>query len=257
MHHSGIRGDSYHTSRLTFRRKLATATRSRLTPRDNHPSSVMIQTVPTASPALTPEQLLRSVDATRGTLRKPPMKLIELVARVCELTGDRPYAVVGGLAQILWARKSHTDDLDVVVAASDLQRAYETVRAGGAPSWTLPSPPDSAREADAIFEVCHLLYEGCVVDLIAFASAELNEAIVSTAHAVPEFDGIRFIRPELLLVTHLLRPGSRGALAAVELAIARRSAGLDLIEVRRWASLVQRGDRLERVLEQAAVFDTM
>jgi hypothetical protein len=62
----------------------------------------------------------------------------------------------------------------------------------------------------------------------------------------------------LLLVTHLLRPGPTGALAAVELVIARRSTGtFDLEEVRRWAGRVRRSERLERVLQQAAAFDVI
>jgi hypothetical protein len=65
---------------------------------------------------VSPEQFIRSIDASRDTLRKPGLKLLEIVARVRALTADAPYAVIGGLAQILWARKSHTDDLDVAGA---------------------------------------------------------------------------------------------------------------------------------------------
>ena len=104
--------------------------------------------------ALSPDAFLRSVRASRDTLRKAPIKLIEVVDHVRALTGDAPYAIVGGLAQILWARKTHTDDLDVALAADDLARAYERVRSRKAgPGWRLPRPPDHTHEANDVFEV--------------------------------------------------------------------------------------------------------
>jgi hypothetical protein len=61
-----------------------------------------------------------------------------------------------------------------------------------------------------------------------------------------------FIRPELLVVTHLLRPGPEAALAAIELVIAgRKFGGLDVGEARSWAQIVDRSERFERVLAQA------
>jgi hypothetical protein len=181
------------------------------------------------------------------------MRLLDLVAHVRTLTGDAPYAIIGGLAQILWARKTHTDDLGVALAASDLVGAREKVTRGSAgPDWTLPTPPDVAHESNDVFQVCHVLYQGAVIDLSAFANTHFNDAIVSTSVAVSELRGIRFVRPELLLITHLLRPGPTGALAAVELVIARTTSGVfDTEEAHRWAAIVDRSERLEHVLKQA------
>jgi hypothetical protein len=60
-----------------------------------------------AAYALSPDALVRSFAASRDTLGKVPMKLLDVVAEVRTLTHDAPYAVIGGLAQILWARKTH------------------------------------------------------------------------------------------------------------------------------------------------------
>jgi hypothetical protein len=212
-----------------------------------------------SEPALAPEQFVRSLEASRDTLGKPRVKLIDVVEQVRDLTQNAPYAVIGGLAQILWARKSHMDDLDVALSSRALLGAFARVRSGQAGhAWSLPKAPDKAHEADDVFEVYHLLYERSVVDLIAFRDEELNQEILTSAQRIEELGGIRFIRPELLLVTHLLRPGPTGALAAVELVIARRSTGaFDLEEARRWADRVGRSERLERVLEQAATFDVI
>lgn len=187
------------------------------------------------------------------------MRLIDIVDHVKTLTGGALYAVVGGLAQILWARKSHTDDLDVALAASDLARALERVRSGSAGrSWSMPETPDVAHEADHVFEVAHLLHDGAVVDLLSFRNGEFNAEILATAREVDELGGARFIRPELLLVTHLLRPGPVAALAAIELVIAHRSRrDLDLDYARVWAERVERAERLTRVLAQAAAFDVL
>jgi hypothetical protein len=202
--------------------------------------------------ALSPRQFLRSVDASRDTLQKARMKLIDIVEHLRGLTGDAPYAVVGGLAQILWAKKTHTDDLDVTLAATDLASASKRVRARRAPGWRLPKPPDLPYEQNAVFEVYHLLFRGSVVDLLAFRNAALNGEILTTSKVVRELRGTRFIRPELLLVTHLLRPGTRGALAAVELLLARRAAGdFDMAYAERWAGEVGRAPALARALARA------
>jgi hypothetical protein len=184
------------------------------------------------------------------------MRLIDVVGEVQVLTRGAPYAVIDGLAQILWARKTHTDDLDVALAASDLASAYALVqeRKAGA-AWSLPSPPDKAREGDDVFEVCHLLHGGSVVDLIAFRNEQFNSEILVTSLPVSELGSIRFIRPELLLVTHLLRPGPHAAVAAVELLLARRErGGFDLSESRLWAERLGRLDRLQRAIERADAF---
>jgi hypothetical protein len=201
--------------------------------------------------ALEPARFLRSIDATRDTVGKLPMKLIEVVEHVRALTEESPYAIIGGLAQILWARKSHTDD--VAVAAPDLARAFGRVKARKARGWRLPKPPDQPHESDSVFEVYHLLFRGSVVDLIAFHDGALMREILSTARAVRELGDLRFVRPELLLVTHLLRPGAIAALAAVELVLARREKkDLDVEYARRWARAVSRGDAFERTLARAA-----
>lgn len=201
--------------------------------------------------ALEPGEYLRAIDASRETVGKPGVKLLDIVDRVSELTGDAPYAVIGGLAQILWARKTHTDDLDVALAAEELTAAYRRV-CGGARNWALPAPPDQAHEEDDVFEVYHLLYRGSVVDLIAFKDAAFTLEILDTARPAPELGGIRFIRPELLLVTHLLRPTVEAKLAAVELIVARRTRGdLDVAHARRWAEHLAVGASLERVLDLA------
>lgn len=184
------------------------------------------------------------------------MKLIEVVHEVSRLTAGAPYAVIGGLAQILWARKSHTDDLDVALDANTLHCALDCVRDGRAgAAWSLPSLPDQPLESDAAIEVVHLLHDGAVVDLLTFRDASFAAEIVSTSQTVLELGKIQFIRPELLLVTHLLRPGPLGALAAVELVIARRDAGgMDIDETRRWATRLGKEIRLDQILTQAATF---
>jgi hypothetical protein len=201
--------------------------------------------------ALAPDEFLRSIRASRDTLDKPEMRLIEIVSRVRELTHDAPYAVIGGLAQILWARKSHTDDLDVALAADVLDEAYQRILSGqAAPEWAIPD--DAAREADDVFEVVHLLHAGAVVDLLSFRDAAFSTEIIQSARPVSQLGMIRFIRPELLLCTHLLRPGPNGALAAIELLIARRAFGaFDLDDARKWAAHVGRVERLDRVIAQA------
>ena len=203
--------------------------------------------------ALEPRRALASLDASRDTLGKARVKLIDLVDRVRTLTGDAPYAVVGGLAQILWARKTHTDDLDVALTGTDVTRAYERVRGRRAgPGWRLPRPPDRVHEQSDVFEVYHLLFRGAVVDLMSFRDEEFTAEILATALPVPELRDIRFIRPELLLVTHCLRPDPLGALAAIELVIARRAAGdLDLSRCERWASRLGHLDALRRTLARA------
>lgn len=207
-----------------------------------------------AAYALPPVEVLRSVDASRDTLGKRRMKLLDIVAHVDRLTGGAPCAVLGGLAQILWARKTHTDDLDLALATEDLQEAYRRVklRAAG-PGWSLPRPLARAHEENDVFEVCHLTYRGSVVDLLSFRDASFNAEILTTARRVAELRGLRFIRPELLLVTHLLRPTPAAALAAVELLLARRTAGdLDIEYTQRWAAHLRKEGSLQRALARAA-----
>src|SRR5574341_81034 len=86
-----------------------------------------------------PRTFLRSLEASASTRGKPHVKLLGLVDRMAELTRRAPYAVVGGVAQILWARKTHTDDLDVALATTDLHRAADRIRRLAAPrGWRLP-----------------------------------------------------------------------------------------------------------------------
>ena len=182
-----------------------------------------------------------------------PMKLLDIVDHVRLLTDDAPYAVVGGLAQILWARKTHTDDLDITLAAADLEAAYTRVKRQEAMAdWSLPGPPDRDREHNDVFTVCHLQYRGTVVDLLTFCDTDFTREILLTADSVPELGGVRFIRPELLLVTHLLRPGSRAALAAIELVLSRRETGkLDVPYARLWADRLGQAGKLARTLRRA------
>lgn len=202
-------------------------------------------------PALHPSEYLRSVDATRSSLGKAPMKLIDVVDEVRDLARTDNYAVVGGMAQILWARKSHTDDLDIVLAEKDVSACLQ--RAKHSAGWAVP--PD-AEESDDVFRVVHLMYAGSVVDLLVFACEPFNAEILRTAQVVPELGNARFIAAELLLVTHLLRPGPEAAIAAIELVIARRKrGGFDEAMARRWAGAVQREERLNRVLAQADAMD--
>lgn len=176
--------------------------------------------------ALEPEAFLRAIDATRATLGEARMKLLDIVDRVRELTDDAPYAVIGGLAQILWARKSHTDDLHVALASADLVKAYERTSGGGS-----------------------------VVDLITFADEEFTREVIQSARPAPELGGIRFVRPELLLVTHLLRPTVEAKLAAVELLIARRDeATFDMAYARAWAARVGAEPAFDRIRELAQRF---
>lgn len=206
------------------------------------------------APALDPVRFLGSVDASRGTLAKAGMRLLDVLDEVVALTGGAPHAVVGGLAQILWARKTHTDDLDVAIASSAVHAAIERVRSrDAAPSWTLPDQP---YESDDVFEVAHLQFDGAVVDLLSFRDASFTQAIVETAVVVAELREARFVRPELLLVMHLLRPGPQAALAAVELVLARQPhGGMDFGEIARWAAQLGRSERLTRTLERAKAFE--
>ena len=206
--------------------------------------------------ALEPERFLASIGATCDTLGRRRIELLEVVEHAKALTGGAPYAIVGGLAQMLWARKTHTDDLDIALTGPTLAKALEDVQAGQlALDWTLPEPPDQAREANDVFEVVHLLFRGVVVDLLTFADADFTAEILASAQPVDSLDAIRFIRPELLLVTHLLRPGPLAALAAIELVLARQPlGGLDVAYTERWAIQVARGDRLRDTLTRAAEF---
>ena len=208
--------------------------------------------VPAFAYALAPAQMLRSVDASRDTLGRARMKLIDVVHEVSALTGGAPYAVLGGLAQILWARKTHTDDLDVLLAAADLAGARTKVGGGRAAGWTLPEPPDRPHEQNEVFEVSHLLYEGSVVDLLSYRDAAFTAEILATAVPVPELSGIRFIRPELLLVTQLLRPGAMAVVAATELVLARRATRhFNEAYVARWAAQVGKAEALRRTFARA------
>jgi hypothetical protein len=211
------------------------------------------------STALSPGEFFRSVSASRDTLGRTRMKLLDVVAHVRTLTNGAPYCIIGGLAQILWARKTHTDDLDVALASHDVKAALASVKAGTADTrWALPDSPDKAWESDEVIEVCHILYDGSVVDLLAFKDSAFNAAVLAEAVEVVEIGKLRVIRPEHLLVTHLLRPGPMGALAAVELVIARRAkGGFDEAVVRAWAERVGRSERLTRVLEQAKAFEVL
>jgi hypothetical protein len=210
-----------------------------------------------AAPALSPDEFIRSVRATQATLGRPASDPLDLVQHVRVLTDDAPYAVIGGLAQILWARKSHTDDLDVAITSSALGLVKERIR-DGAKRWAVPTAPDRFEETNEVFSVCHALYDGAVVDLITFAEPKLTEDILTSAVTVGELGGIRFIRPELLVVTQLLRPGPNAALAAIELVVARQArGGLDLAVVRDWAARLGHVQRLERVLEQARALDSI
>jgi hypothetical protein len=165
--------------------------------------------MPAPAYALAPDAFLRSLDASRDTLGRRRVRLLDIVDHVTELTGNADHAVIGGLAQILWARKSHTDDLDVALSSGDLASAVDRIRSGAAPSgWSLPRPPDAALEADDVIEVPHAQYQGSVVDLIAFRNEPFNAEVIATARSVAELGGIRFIRPGLLLVTHLPSTGS-------------------------------------------------
>jgi hypothetical protein len=208
----------------------------------------------TPTPALSPAGFLASVRATRDTLGQVPLKLLDVVDRVAELTDGSPYAIVGGLAQMLWSRKSHTDDLDVALTSTALRAAYQRVVGGAAqPGWATPAQPDRAHEQNDVLEVYHLLYEGVVVDLISFENRELTHEIIATSVDVPELGGLRFVRPELLLVTQLLRPGPRGALAAVDLIVARQERGdLDEPMVRAWANRLGKEPQLDRALAVAS-----
>ena len=98
----------------------------------------------------------------------------------------------------------------------------------------------------------HLLYQGSVVDLLSYRDAAFAAEILATAVPVPELHGIRFIRPELLLVTQLLRPGAMAAIAATELTLARRAkGGFDPAYAERWAAQVGRAEALRRTFARA------
>ncbi len=195
------------------------------------------------STALSPSDFLRSVSASRETLGRTRIDLLDVIAHVRTLTNNTQYCIVGGLAQILWARTTRAEELHVTLALEDV--AVARFKSG---AW----------ESDDVIEVCHVLYDGSVVDMLAFKNAAFNAAILSEAVEVVEIGNLRVIRPEHLLVTHLLRPGPNGALAAVELVIARRGkGGFDEALAHDWAERVGRADRLARVLEQAKAFEIL
>jgi len=174
-------------------------------------------------PALPATSFLRSIAASRVALDKAPMKLLDIVQRVNALTEGAPYAIVDGLAQILWARKTYTDDLDVALGSSVLHAAHESIESSRAEhNWSLPTPLDRAYESNDVFEVYHLLYAGAVVDLLSFRDMAFTNEILETAIAIPELGGLRFIRPELLIVTQFIRPDVRAAIAAIDLVAARQ-----------------------------------
>jgi hypothetical protein len=76
--------------------------------------------------------------------------------------------------------------------------------------------------------------------------------ILATAVPVPELRGIRFIRPELLIVTQLLRPGAMAAIAATELTLARRAVGqFEQAYTERWAAHIGRTEALRRTFARA------
>ena len=206
--------------------------------------------------ALSPGEVLRSVDASRDTLRKSPMRLLDIAPHASTLIGGRPIVVIGGIAQILWARKTHTDDLDLVVTAPSLLSAYKRVHAGTSfEDWALPSPPDRSLEEDRTFKVCHLLFRGAVVDFITFKKRAFNAAILRDAKSIAEFGALPVINPELLLVTHLLRPTPEAALAAVALLVARAKAGgFNFQYAEKWATYVGRRHAYEVAVRRAREF---
>lgn len=194
---------------------------------------------------------MRSLAASASTLGKPHVNLLSLVDRANLLTRHAPYAVIGGVAQVLWARKTHTDDLDVAIASDAWRRAVERVRRKNAPrGWRLG---ENGVESDDVFEVAHATYRGSVVDFLYFRDDAFMREVLSTAQVVAAVGPYRFIRPELLLVTHLLRPRVEAALAAVELVIARRAAGdFDEAYADRWAKHMGRAAEFARALARAA-----
>ena len=135
--------------------------------------------------------------------------------------------------------------------SSVLHVAHELVESGRAEhGWSLPTPPDRAYESNQVFEVYHLLYDGAVVDLLSFRDMAFTNEILETAIAIPELGGLRFIRPELLIVTQFIRPDVRAAIAAIDLVAARQDqGGLDVEYAKHWARLVGREGRLEAALE--------
>jgi hypothetical protein len=95
------------------------------------------------------------------------------------------------------------------------------------------------------------------VDLISHRNEAFAAEILAKAKPVRELRGIHFIRPELLLVTQLVRPGTKAAIATIELTRARRAAGsFELMYVEHRAAQVgstgalwhmfARADELER-----------
>lgn len=204
--------------------------------------------------ALSPNEVLRSVRASRDTLQKVPMRLIDVATHAQQLIGGKPFTIIGGLAQILWARKTHTDDLDLVISSPSFTRAYQRVR-NGEPDWKLPSPPDRALEEDGVFKVCHLLFRGIVVDFITFKRREFTHTILKDAQFIAEFGNLPVINPELLLVTHLLRPTPQAAIAAVELLLARMEiGGFNFKYAEEWATYVGKLHAYKNAVRRAHEF---
>jgi hypothetical protein len=194
------------------------------------------------------------------------MRLINVTTHAQSLIGGKPFAIIGDLAQILWARKTHTDDLDLAVSGPSFTRAYQRVLNDEAkPDWALPSPPDRALEEDRVFKVCHLLFRGIVVDFITFKRHAFNHAILTDALPIQEFNNVRVINPELLLVTHLLRPTTQAAMAAVELLVARIGptntkrvstewSGFNFEYAKHWATYVGKLHAYENAVRRARDF---
>ena len=86
------------------------------------------------------------------------------------------------------------------------------------------------------------------------AGKRLEKRTLATGKA--QLRNTRFICPELLLVTQLLRPGMKAEIAATELALARRAAGdFDLAYVERWAAQVGCTEALWRTFARADELD--
>jgi hypothetical protein len=182
-------------------------------------------------PELSP--VLRRAGVDPKKLQKIPTNLLDAAERVSQLLGGAPYAVIGGLAMTLWAHKEGSEDIDMALAPNELL---------------------GPQEGDDIIEVSHLIvwdYKAAI-HLLYYRNEAFRAELLATAVPVPELKGVRFARPELLLITQLLSPRPKAEVSAVEIVRAGRAGGhFDLAYAAHWAEQVSRSEALRNTLARA------
>lgn len=174
--------------------------------------------------------MLRRAGVDPKKLQKIPTNLLDAAEGLSQRFGGVPYAVIGGVALMLWANKERSEDIDVALAPHELLGPHE---------------------GDDIIEVCHLIlwdYKAAL-HLLYYQNEAFRAELLATAVPVPELKGVRFARPELLLITQLLSPRPKAQVSAVEIVRSRRAGGhFDLAYAAHWAEQVNRSEALRNTL---------